>query len=291
MRKVHNAFTLIELLVVIAIIAILAAILFPVFAQAKAAAKKISSVSNLKQFNTALAIYANDYDDSYMCEWPYNNFQVSTDTNTAFDQNHTFHPLLYPYMKSKQLTFAPGAGSEVVVSTAAYGVPGDVAQYNSEFSGGFSMSYLMNETGWSDGVNYDHLNEFLGSGLRASQLPAPSGEVIFFEAAGLSEWMSGGYQVGFSLGYNNNTPNYCGLSTIPQPSDPNMSIPVSDFYNVPGSDQGACGFPITEPVRYGVPGMTVGYFDSHAKFVQSLLLKNVQPFYYDQDNIATNWTN
>ncbi|MCZ7579378.1 MAG: prepilin-type N-terminal cleavage/methylation domain-containing protein [Fimbriimonadaceae bacterium] len=35
-----SAFTLIELLVVIAIIAILAAILFPVFAQAKVAAKK-----------------------------------------------------------------------------------------------------------------------------------------------------------------------------------------------------------------------------------------------------------
>ena len=38
MRK-QSAFTLIELLVVIAIIAILAAILFPVFAQAKEAAK------------------------------------------------------------------------------------------------------------------------------------------------------------------------------------------------------------------------------------------------------------
>ena len=35
-----KAFTLIELLVVIAIIAILAALLFPVFAQAKVAAKK-----------------------------------------------------------------------------------------------------------------------------------------------------------------------------------------------------------------------------------------------------------
>ena len=45
----RKAFTLIELLVVIAIIAILAAILFPVFAQAKAAAKKTSSLSNLKQ--------------------------------------------------------------------------------------------------------------------------------------------------------------------------------------------------------------------------------------------------
>ena len=36
----RRAFTLIELLVVIAIIAILAAILFPVFAQAKMAAKE-----------------------------------------------------------------------------------------------------------------------------------------------------------------------------------------------------------------------------------------------------------
>jgi prepilin-type N-terminal cleavage/methylation domain-containing protein len=45
----RRGFTLIELLVVIAIIAIIAAILFPVFAQAKAAAKKASCVSNFKQ--------------------------------------------------------------------------------------------------------------------------------------------------------------------------------------------------------------------------------------------------
>jgi len=58
----RGAFTLIELLVVIAIIAILAAILFPVFAQAKAAAKKIQCVSNLKQIATAIVMYGNDND-------------------------------------------------------------------------------------------------------------------------------------------------------------------------------------------------------------------------------------
>ncbi len=60
-----RAFTLIELLVVIAIIAILAAILFPVFAQAKASAKKASDLSNVKQLLTAQLMYCADYDDLF----------------------------------------------------------------------------------------------------------------------------------------------------------------------------------------------------------------------------------
>jgi prepilin-type N-terminal cleavage/methylation domain-containing protein len=60
-----RAFTLIELLVVIAIIAILAAILFPVFAQAKEAAKKTATLAQYKQVGTASQIYISDYDDVY----------------------------------------------------------------------------------------------------------------------------------------------------------------------------------------------------------------------------------
>jgi len=63
MRK--RAFTLIELLVVIAIIAILAAILFPVFAQAKLAAKKTASLSNSKQVTLGVLMYNNDYDGEF----------------------------------------------------------------------------------------------------------------------------------------------------------------------------------------------------------------------------------
>lgn len=62
MRK---AFTLIELLVVIAIIAILAAILFPVFAKAKEAAKRTQYLAQAKQTGTAMIIYMADFDDLF----------------------------------------------------------------------------------------------------------------------------------------------------------------------------------------------------------------------------------
>src|SRR5207244_13237993 len=67
MRK--RGFPLIELLVVIAIIAILAAILFPVFAQARATARKAACASNLKQIWLAFAMYAQDYDEMLVPHW------------------------------------------------------------------------------------------------------------------------------------------------------------------------------------------------------------------------------
>ena len=64
-RRSTFGFTLIELLVVIAIIALLAAILFPVFAQARASARSSMCLSNVRQIGLADNMYLQDYDERF----------------------------------------------------------------------------------------------------------------------------------------------------------------------------------------------------------------------------------
>ena len=97
-----KAFTLIELLVVIAIIAILAAILFPVFAQAKLAAKKTSALSNNKQLALGSIMYCGDSDDvfSYGTTGPGPN-NNSPSTTWRWQDNWIMNSV--PYIKSFEL--------------------------------------------------------------------------------------------------------------------------------------------------------------------------------------------
>ncbi|CAN5423605.1 hypothetical protein BH11ARM2_BH11ARM2_33570 [soil metagenome] len=98
----QKAFTLIELLVVIAIIAILAAILFPVFAQAKQAAKRTADLSNAKQIGLAIKLYLGDNDDQMPIFHAYN-----TDPPAGVEGHKGVEVALLPYSKSKELFKSP----------------------------------------------------------------------------------------------------------------------------------------------------------------------------------------
>jgi prepilin-type N-terminal cleavage/methylation domain-containing protein/prepilin-type processing-associated H-X9-DG protein len=101
-----SGFTLIELLVVIAIIAILAAILFPVFAQAKLAAKGAASVNTFKQLTTGYLLYASDTDDRVVPAAVWNSgsdpINVVGGATTS-----TWAWLLQPYLKSADMVIDP----------------------------------------------------------------------------------------------------------------------------------------------------------------------------------------
>lgn len=102
-----RAFTLIELLVVIAIIAILAAILFPVFAQAKAAAKKTAALSNLKQNAVATLMYNTDYDDVF-AQSAYSMAPNGIVVPGSGAQVFSVYDAIFPYTKNKDIFTDPG---------------------------------------------------------------------------------------------------------------------------------------------------------------------------------------
>jgi len=153
---VKRAFTLIELLVVIAIIAILAAILFPVFAQAKAQAKKAASLSNTKQMNLAGQIYLNDADDLYPLEagqdttgvWHYGarmtvpwNWPSIVDTRIYASQGF-YDNSVQPYMKNFGLLNSPLGATDNDPITGVYTAGGIVAIQKTTYTyNGLMQSY------------------------------------------------------------------------------------------------------------------------------------------------------
>jgi len=124
-----SGFTLIELLVVIAIIAILAAILFPVFARAKAKAQETQCLSNVKQLATAVITYISDYDQMA----PH---QILGDYRDSDDDDfvHIWNALT-PYFKTVDIIQCPTAPDAVSLGD----IPG---------VGFLSSSYEVNGAWW-----------------------------------------------------------------------------------------------------------------------------------------------
>jgi len=118
----RSGFTLIELLVVIAIIAILAAILFPVFAKARAKARQASGASNQKQIALAFLQYIQDYDEKFPPLYGFNGTQYQSwgvDYNVTTPTNTTVQGLLSSYTKANALFVdpsgpRPGTNSNII---------------------------------------------------------------------------------------------------------------------------------------------------------------------------------
>ncbi len=147
----RKAFTLIELLVVIAIIAILAAILFPVFSQAKEAAKKTRSLAQMKQLALSVMMYAGDYDDYFV--------PASMRTlNPAIDPE-VWPPKVNAYAKNEEIFLAVG--------------------YPGKFAADWG-SRKQQTVGYSDATGYDP---------NSTAVPgaAPQGTEGFTSAANMSE--------------------------------------------------------------------------------------------------------
>jgi len=122
----RRGFTLIELLVVIAIIAILAAILFPVFAKARAKARQTSCLSNSRQLATACLSYEADNDECLPAVLDSNGGGVLPDWGVpgayvANGPDPMWSSTLVPYIKNEQLWFCPEAGKSKFDAYAATG--------------------------------------------------------------------------------------------------------------------------------------------------------------------------
>lgn len=242
----RKAFTLIELLVVIAIIAILAAILFPVFAQAKAAAKKTACLSNLKQLGSACQIYLSDSDDTfpitygkdpaggytydrYMpvpADWPAGLSAADLTRNQTFWANN-----IQPYMKSLGMLQCPSAAKvdPTADATLPVPVPAGVQNY---------VSYTFNGL----------LNGYSGTAVAAvSRLP------VFWEGRGNRTMRGTGYV---------NPYLECDDDTLPcvyVPSSPTCSGGANGEWSYTSRGNGTSGYNVHRGLNYS-------FADSSAKF-------------------------
>lgn len=168
----NRGFTLIELLVVIAIIAILAAILFPVFARARAQAHSTQCKANLHQIGLAVQMYASDWDD---------RFPLGIDSADrhcpeiwdAFPQWQAWLPflpyvyeVLDPYVKNAEIWHCPSDQGYAELEDTGLPLNGRPTAFE------------------AFGSSYHYRTEVAFAGLGLSQLPAPTQVNVVFDAWG-----------------------------------------------------------------------------------------------------------
>jgi prepilin-type processing-associated H-X9-DG protein len=161
--------------VVIAIIAILAAILFPVFAKAREAARKSSCQSNMKQLASAVLMYKQDYDETFPAyTWAQNRPSAAMEP---------WWSKVQPYIKNAGVLQCPSASNTASYEggrVSADGRTGDqlrAALGNPRLSYGFSERLL--DTG---------SNPVVGVADAAIQVPANKGMMACSRHTLLPHW-------------------------------------------------------------------------------------------------------
>jgi len=222
MKYRSSGFTLIELLVVIAIIAILASILFPVFAQAKDAAKKTQCVSNTKQLALAALMYAGDFEDvlprhdnngscaygESPCDQPdWGDFRYPANGG---EKDVMYFGVIQPYVKNNALGHCPTIGdtnwASVINSPGTFGItppqggynPADTAYYTHTLSQMALNEYIIDwglpvSAGWGP---YDSNNRPNAPKGHLGMIARPA-EVIQFIAESSWDWNA---SIGAGLG-------------------------------------------------------------------------------------------
>jgi len=245
----RKAFTLIELLVVIAIIAILAAILFPVFAQAKLAAKKSSDLSNQKQMDLAIIQYQGDSDDC---------FPEQTGLSTALGG--------WPWNYNQYIPFdyPAGAGSDGSYSIRVQSSPNSWANsiqpYAKNFgvmdtvgapltSAGGASNALVGKAKAKSGLTFNgDLSSYNGSGV-----VQPARLIMIYTGRGLAD-MDGGSLASPAL-------------QCPNPNQPCTYVPYSAGCSA-ATQHGAqdAWFGYSGSAWVYNKGMNQAFVDGHAKF-------------------------
>ena len=248
-----RAFTLIELLVVIAIIAILAAILFPVFAQAKLAAKKTAGLAQMKQIGTASALYGGDYDDglpAWSTAWvSYYNTPIGLKADDPDVPQSYWDYKLAPYVKSGDLVKLNADGSfNSQDFSGLWKSPG--VEYDPKRGRSIGMNQLL---------MWNMLTGVSGGAVVASTNPAtgtyryPSGNII--ETPADTVFVADG---GMSGKYD---PPYLG-GGFDQKWFPQTVSDTNEGYNCKPKSGDICR---AAPWRYGNENANYVFCDSHAK--------------------------
>lgn len=261
----RKAFTLIELLVVIAIIAILAAILFPVFAQAREAAKKTASISNQKQLGLGVAMYTGDNDQCF----PQSAYAITNQTLVggepapgAGSQIYSMYDALYAYQKNLDILRSPGEPNAIDWALALSKANWVRPTTNAIAFTGYAPNFAVFEDpgippslGGADPVCSESFIQF------------PSETVLFYDAESLAQVGTTALKLPRIPSGEDNQFYTRWLNSLPAGTNAALRTALQ-VYTAPPANVAMTRYMFPGNARYGKQQITVSFTDSSAKTIR-----------------------